>query len=180
MPLLLCTTVTQQLHNCSINPALHTPAVPGVAAIKPSKPPHEGGLRLGANSPISSVACHCRVLLPYVHILIPQAARADAGYGRRDLHAKFRKLKLFLKQRLPEPGLPGSYSTESGLISMPSISTGVHVGSIASWQQQQQLMQRRNSLGLAAPQQQSSSSGAAAATAKIQQEVSQVCLPSLS
>jgi hypothetical protein len=50
--------------------------------------------------PTCLVCCLCRVLLPYVHILIPQAARADP-YRRRDVHTKLRKLKHFIKERLP-------------------------------------------------------------------------------
>ncbi|KAF6261993.1 hypothetical protein COO60DRAFT_1699557 [Scenedesmus sp. NREL 46B-D3] len=46
-----------------------------------------------------------RVLLPYVHILIPQAARADP-FKRRDMHTKLRKLKQFIKERLPAEPAP--------------------------------------------------------------------------
>jgi len=50
----------------------------------------------------------CRVLLPYVHILIPQAARPDQQHRRRDLHTKFRKLKQFIKQSLQEQAATSS------------------------------------------------------------------------
>lgn len=43
-----------------------------------------------------------RVLLPYVHILVPQAARPDQQHRSGDLHTKFRKLKQFIKQSMHE------------------------------------------------------------------------------
>jgi len=47
----------------------------------------------------------CRVLLPYVHVLVPQ--QASSGRGRaRDFSTKLRKLKQYIKRRLGPEGLP--------------------------------------------------------------------------
>lgn len=53
----------------------------------------------------------CRVLLPYVHILVPQAARADQQHRSRDLHAKLRKLKHFIKQSMQDQAAASAAAT---------------------------------------------------------------------
>ncbi|WIA22614.1 hypothetical protein OEZ86_009594 [Tetradesmus obliquus] len=84
-----------------------------------------------------------RVLLPYVHILIPQAARADP-FRRRDIHTKLRKLKHFIKERLPEQPLLQPHLLPSA--GSDAAAFAAAAGSSAAYQSycQQQQQQQHN------------------------------------
>lgn len=50
----------------------------------------------------------CRVLLPYVHVLVPQQISLTEKRKRHgDMSAKFRKLKEYIKTKLPDHHIVG-------------------------------------------------------------------------
>ncbi len=62
----------------------------------------------------------CRVLLPYVHILVPQQSGSSGIKQRRDVSFKISKLKQYVKQHVQPPSANSAAPAAYGMAGKPA------------------------------------------------------------